>query len=189
MVLPNRKTIKVFLYTPNKEHRMQSLVISIMGKDKPGLVDALAKCVYKHEGNWQGSSFAHMAGMFTGFVEVHVSNDNKQSLIDALDAIKDMSVQSVAVGSSEKSNNTKLTVDVMGNDKTGIVQELTSVLNQFNLNILTFASHCESAPNWGSLIFKAKAEIAVLAGFDDGALQEALESLANDLVVDITAKR
>ena len=49
---------------------MQSLVISIMGKDKPGLVDALAKCVYKHEGNWQGSSFAHMAGMFTGFVEV-----------------------------------------------------------------------------------------------------------------------
>ena len=77
----------------------------------------------------------------------------------------------------------------MGNDKTGIVQELTYVLNQFNLNILTFASHCESAPKWGSLIFKAKAEIAVPAGFDDGALQEALESFANDLVVDITAKR
>ena len=29
---------------------MQSLVISIMGKDKPGLVDTLAKCIYKHEG-------------------------------------------------------------------------------------------------------------------------------------------
>ena len=117
---------------------MQSLVISIMGKDKPGLVDALAKCVYKHEGNWQGSSFAHMAGMFTGFVEVHVADENKQGLIDALDAIKDLSVQSVAVASSENNNTTKLTVDVMGNDKTGIVQELTSVLNQFNLNILTF---------------------------------------------------
>jgi len=168
---------------------MQSLVISIMGKDKPGLVDSLAKCVYKHEGNWQGSSFAHMAGMFTGFVEVHVSDENKQSLIDALDAIKDLSVQSVAVANSEKDNTTKLTVDVMGNDKTGIVQELTSVLNQFNLNILTFSSHCESAPNWGSLIFKAKAEIAVPEGFDDDALQDALESLANDLVVDITAKR
>ncbi|MBT3133977.1 glycine cleavage system protein R [Alteromonas sp. ALT199] len=168
---------------------MQSLVISIMGKDKPGLVDALAKSVYKHEGNWQGSSFAHMAGMFTGFVEVHVADENKQGLIDALNAIRDLSVQSVAVSSSENSNTTKLTVDVMGNDKTGIVQELTSVLNQFNLNILTFASHCESAPNWGNLIFKAKAEIAVTEDFDDGALQDALESLANDLVVDITAKR
>ena len=51
MVLPNRKTIKVFLYTHNKEHRMQSLVISIMDKDKLGLVEALAKCVYKYEVN------------------------------------------------------------------------------------------------------------------------------------------
>jgi glycine cleavage system regulatory protein len=160
-----------------------------MGKDKPGLVDSLAKCVYKHQGNWQGSSFAHMAGMFTGFVEVHVSEDEKQNLIDALDSIKDLSVQSVAVATSGEINSTKLTVDVMGNDKTGIVQELTSVLNQFNLNIVTFSSHCESAPNWGSLIFKAKAEIAVPADFDDDALQDALEALANDLVVDITAKR
>ncbi len=168
---------------------MQSLVISIMGKDKPGLVDALAKCVYKHQGNWQGSSFAHMAGMFTGFVEVHVADEQKQSLIDALDALSDLSVQSVAVTNGEPTNTTKLTVDVMGNDKTGIVQELTSVLNQFNLNILTFSSHCESAPNWGNLIFKAKAEIAVPENFDDDALQDALEALANDLVVDITAKR
>jgi len=168
---------------------MQSLVINIMGKDKPGLVDALAKCVYNNQGNWQGSSFAHMAGMFTGFVEVHVPEEAKQPLINALDAIKDLSVQSVAVASSNNQHATKLTVDVMGNDKTGIVQELTSVLNQFNLNILTFSSHCESAPNWGSLIFKAKAEIAVPEAFDDGELQDALEALANDLVVDITATR
>lgn len=168
---------------------MQSLVISIMGKDKPGLVDSLAKCVYKHQGNWQGSSFAHMAGMFTGFVEVHVSDDEKQNLINALDGISDLSVQSVAVTGETDSNTTTLTVNVMGNDKAGIVQELTSVLHQFNLNILTFASHCESAPNWGSLIFKVKAEIGVPEDFDDGALQEALEALANDLVVDIDAKR
>ena len=168
---------------------MQSLVISIMGKDKPGLVDTLAKCIYKHQGNWQGSSFAHMAGMFTGFVEVHVSEEHQQHLINALDALKDLSVQSVSATKDIPTNTTKLTVDVMGNDKAGIVQELTSVLNQFNLNILTFSSHCESAPNWGSLIFKAKAEIAVSEDFDDDALQRALESLANDLVVDISANR
>ena len=49
---------------------MQPVVISIMGKDKAGIVDAIAKNVYQHGGNWQSSSFAHMAGMFTGFVEV-----------------------------------------------------------------------------------------------------------------------
>lgn len=168
---------------------MQSIVINIMGKDKPGLVDALAKCIYTHKGNWLGSSFAHMAGMFTGFVEVHVNTEEKQPLIDAIEALPDITVQHVAAASSQGDNHVKCTVDVMGNDKPGIVQELTSVLNQFNLNILTFSSHCESAPNWGSLMFKAKAEIAVPEGFDDGALQDALEALANDLVVDITATR
>jgi glycine cleavage system regulatory protein len=168
---------------------MQSLIISIMGKDKPGLVDALAKCIYKHKGNWQGSSFAHMAGMFTGFVEVHVPADENEKLVDALNAISDLSVQSVAVNTASNTLTNQLTVDVMGNDKAGIVQELTSVLNQFNLNILNFSSRCESAPNWGSLIFKANAVIAVPGDFDDDALQDALESLANDLVVDIQAKQ
>ena len=166
---------------------MQSIVIDIMGQDKPGLVDSLAKCIYTHKGNWLGSSFAHMAGLFTGFVEVHVSAEGKQPLIDAIEALPDITVQHVAALGPQESSAVKYTVEVMGNDKPGIVQELTNVLNQFNLNILTFASHCESAPNWGSLIFKAKAEIGVPAEFDDGALQDALEALANDLVVDITA--
>lgn len=166
---------------------MQSLVISIMGKDKPGLVDTLAKCIYKHNGNWQGSSFARMAGMFTGFVEVHVPDSEHNNLLDALNAISDLSVQSVAVASAPSDLVTQLTVDVVGNDKPGIVQELTTVLNQFNLNILSFSSHCESAPNWGSLIFKASAVISVPENFNDDALQDALEALANDMIVDINA--
>ncbi|GGW81257.1 glycine cleavage system protein R [Alteromonas halophila] len=164
---------------------MQPLIISVLGKDKPGLVDALAKKVYQHGGNWQGSSFAHMAGMFTGFVEVHAPADSHQALIAALDQMPDLTVQSVSAADSASSHTTRLQVEIMGNDKSGIVQELTSVLNEFNLNIVNFDSHCESAPNWGSLMFKATAVIAVPESFDQDRLQQALENLANDLVVDI----
>lgn len=164
---------------------MQPLIISVLGKDKPGLVDALARKVYQHGGNWQGSSFAHMAGMFTGFVEVLAPKDNHQSLIAALDALPDLTVQSVSASDSATVHTTQLQVDIMGNDKAGIVQELTAVLNEFNLNIVNFDSLCESAPNWGSLMFKASAVIAVPDGFDQDRLQQALENLANDLVVDI----
>lgn len=166
---------------------MQPIIISIMGKDKPGLVDTLAKCVYQYEGNWQGSSFAHMAGMFTGFVEVHAPEDKHEAMVKALNAIDDLSVNSVAVSTSSVQPASQLSVEVMGNDKPGIVQELTSVLNQFNLNIMSFNSYCESAPNWGNLMFKATAVIAVPDDFDADAIQDALESLANDVVVDIHA--
>ncbi|WP_137167954.1 glycine cleavage system protein R [Salinimonas lutimaris] len=167
---------------------MQPVVITIMGKDKTGIVDKVARCVYQHDGNWQGSSFAYMAGMFTGFVEVLVPHDKHQALVDALDALPDLSVQAVSLTSEARPFSDTLTVDVMGNDKPGIVQELTSTLNQFNLNIVSFDSSCESAPNWGSLMFKATAVIAVPADFNDDALQDALENLANDLVVDITTQ-
>ena len=75
----------------------------------------------------------------------------------------------------------------MGNDKPGIVQELTAILNRFNLNIIKFDSTCDSAPNWGGLLFKAKALVAVEEGFDLDELSDELESIANDLVVDISS--
>lgn len=165
---------------------MQPVVITIMGKDKTGIVDAVAKRVYQHGGNWQGSSFAHMAGMFTGFVEVLVPEDRHQELVAALDGLPDLSVQAVSLKKDDSPFADTLSVEVMGNDKPGIVQELTSTLNQFNLSIVTFSSSCESAPNWGSLMFKAKAVVRVPEAFDHAPLQSALEALANDLVVDIT---
>ncbi|MBU3020886.1 glycine cleavage system protein R [Aestuariibacter sp. A3R04] len=168
---------------------MQSLIITIMGKDKPGLVDALAKCVYRHDANWLGSSFAHMAGHFTGFVEVHVPSEKHDELVAALNSLPDLTVQSVSIAEKTAPLHDTLAVEVMGNDKPGIVQELTHILNQFNLNIVSFDSRCESAPNWGSLMFKAKAVIAVSENFDDSALQTALEGIANDLVVDINTNQ
>lgn len=164
---------------------MKPVVITIMGKDKPGLVDSVAKQIYDHGGNWQASSFAHMAGQFAGFVEALVPTDNHQPLTDALNAIPDLTVQSVSVTEAGNSQRDTLNIDVMGNDKPGIVQELTKVLHRFNLNIMSFDSCCESAPNWGSLMFKATTVVDVPADFDTSQLQEALENVANDLVVDI----
>ncbi|QPG05112.1 glycine cleavage system protein R [Salinimonas marina] len=167
---------------------MQPVVITIMGKDKTGIVDTLAKVVYQHGGNWQSSSFAHMAGMFTGFVEVQVPQDRHEELVAALNGLPDLEVQAVSLTGTTGSFNETLTVEVMGNDKPGIVQELTATLNQFNLNIVSFDSGVESAANWGSLMFKARARLAVPEAFNRDALQSALENLANDLVVDISTQ-
>jgi glycine cleavage system regulatory protein len=76
----------------------------------------------------------------------------------------------------------------MGNDRPGIVQELTAILSRFNLNILTFDSRCVSAPNWGAQLFKAKVLIGVDEAFELDELRYALEDLADDLVVDIAVK-
>ncbi len=165
---------------------MKPVIITVIGKDRPGLVDAVAKKVYQFGGNWQGSSFAHMAGQFAGFVEVLVPAEQHQALIDALNTLDGLQVQSQSVTDTLEQPDEMLRIEVIGNDRAGIVQELTNVLHGFNLNILHFASTCESAPNWGSQMFKAQLRVGVSADLDRDDLQEALEAVANDLVVDIT---
>ncbi|GGF67970.1 glycine cleavage system protein R [Alteromonas lipolytica] len=165
---------------------MKPVIFTIIGNDKPGLVDAVAKKVYEYGGNWQGSSFAHMAGQFAGFVEALVPADKHQALIDALNCINGLQVNSQSVNESLQNDTDELTIEVMGNDRPGIVQQITNILNGFNLNIIVFNSTCESAPNWGNQMFKAKVRVAIPADVDQDDVKDALEAVANDLVVDIT---
>jgi glycine cleavage system regulatory protein len=166
---------------------MKPIIITIIGKDQPGLVDTLAKRVYAHQGNWLASNFAQMSGQFAGFVEVHVPEASHDDLITSLNEVKDIRVQSVSVADSNHLfNHQSMVIEVMGNDKAGIVQEITTVLHQFNLNIRSMESCCESAPNWGNLMFKASIVIDVPDAFDSDKLTESLEGIANDLVVDIS---
>ena len=164
---------------------MKSLIMTLIGEDKPGMVDSLAQAVAKHNGNWQGSRFAHMPGQFTGFVEVTVNPDTAEALVDEVNAIPDLSIQTVSVKTPQPAARNIAKFSVMGNDKPGIVSEITSVLQQFNINIMTFDSECVSAPNWGNLMFKAEFSVALPDKVDVDDIQQALETIANDLVVDI----
>lgn len=164
---------------------MQPLIFTLVGKDKPGLIDSLAKQVRKLDGNWLASNFSHMAGHLAGFVQVDLALENHQTLIDTLSKHPDLTIHPISSESLNRQQLELADIEIMGNDKAGIVSELTTVLHQFNINIVKFETSCESAPNWGSLLFKANAKIEIPAGFDTESLRDALEDIANDLIVDI----
>ena len=165
---------------------MKPLIFTLVGQDKPGLISNLAKTVYGMGGNWLGSNFSHMEGLFAGFVQIDLPLDKHQTLITLLLQHPDLKIHLLS-GVVEEPNEPqqKVQIEITGNDKTGIVQELTQILNQFNLNIVKFDSYLETAPNWGGSLFKANALISIAADFDLEKLQESLESIANDLMVDI----
>jgi len=164
---------------------MKSLVITLIGEDKPGIVDRVAKAVRNNQGNWLGSQFSHMAGQFAGFVEVTVATDHSQQLVMDLKTISGLHIHAVDTQSHNEQKHEVANFSIMGNDKPGIVNEITSVLQQFNVNILEFNSECVSAPNWGNLMFQAAFTVAIPESVELDDIQSALEDIANDLVVDI----
>jgi glycine cleavage system regulatory protein len=164
---------------------MKPIIFTLVGSDKPGLIGDLAKTVYDMGGNWLGSNFSHMAGHFAGFVQVDLPLEKHQALMDRLSQHPDLKIHLLPGVSDQPALQKSVQIDITGNDKSGIVQELTQILSQFNLNIIKFDSSLESAPNWGGSLFIAKAIISVASDFDLDVLQESLESVANDLMVDI----
>lgn len=165
---------------------MKTLIIGLVGADKPGLIDSIAQKVYESQGNWLSSNFSHMAGQFAGFAEIQVPLDAVDALDKALSDIPDLHIELHSGHGADKENQSLVSIDVVGNDRKGIVQELSSVLNGFELNIVKFESRCESAPNWGSILFKAKATFQVNDPFNLDELKEALEDITNDIVVELT---
>ena len=55
---------------------MTDLVLTLIGPDRPGLVESLAKRVTAHGGNWVESRMAHLAGQFAGILRVEVPPEN-----------------------------------------------------------------------------------------------------------------
>lgn len=164
---------------------MKPIIFTLVGNDKPGLISDLAKTVYDMGGNWLGSNFSHMAGHFAGFVQVDLPIEKHQELVERLSQHPDLKIHLLPGITEHPETQQSVQIDITGNDKIGIVQEITLILSRFNLNIIKFDSGLETAPNWGGALFKAKAIINVAADFDLEALQQSLESVANDLMVDI----
>jgi glycine cleavage system regulatory protein len=164
---------------------MKPFIITLIGKDKPGLLGSLADIIYQYQGNWQSSNFALMAGRFAGFAEVEIPEESVAAVEKALKARSDIQVTLSSGDVEPAPPMQKAIVNIVGNDKTGIVNEITAVLNQHKVNIIRFESHCESAPSSGNPLFRAAAHCCVTHTDSLDGLVDALEDVANDLMIDV----
>jgi len=165
---------------------MTQLVITIVGDDRPGIVENLAAVVAQHEGNWLSSSLSNLAGQFAGIIEVSVADERREQLSAAISELPGLQVHSVVGGdSTEIGDQPMAELEVVGVDQPGIVHGLTELLKNEGINLLQFASWTESAPNSGDELFRAVAEFELSENLDLEALQAKLENMAEDLAVDI----
>ena len=164
-----------------------TLIISVMTDDKPGLVETLARIINEHQGNWLASQMAQMAGKFAGILQVAVSQDHSAALITALEALNKQGWK-VMVDNSQvapKVQTQDYRLSVVGNDRPGIVREVSQTLAKNGVNVLKLNTDCESAAMSAEALFKAEILMRMPADFDVDDLASQLENLSNDMMVDI----
>ena len=77
-------------------------------------------------------------------------------------------------------------MDVVGNDRPGIVRELSAAIASAGGNVEELTTGLESAPMSGQPMFRAHGVISIPENAETSALTAAIESLGDDLTVDIT---
>ena len=167
---------------------MATLVLTLVGDDRAGLVNAVAEAITAHGGNWERSQVAELAGQFAGIVIVTVPDDRSDELIAALEPLKGLLdvTAHVAVGQATDEATTVVSLELMGSDRPGIVSDITRVLSQHGVNIESLVTGTRHAPMAGGVLFEATAELEITPSVDLAALQVSLEALANELMVDLT---
>ncbi|MGB3698419.1 MAG: ACT domain-containing protein [Gordonia sp. (in: high G+C Gram-positive bacteria)] len=167
---------------------MRNLVLSVIGDDRPGLVSALADAVASHGGNWERGQLAHLAGKFAGIVVVAVSAEQADELIGAvtgLDGLLEVAVHDAGAGASRTSEWAGLTIGVLGNDRAGIVQELSAALSSSGVSIEKMTTGTREAPMAGGMLFEAQFEVLVPPSADLAVIRGDLERIAEELLVDL----
>ena len=165
-----------------------SIVLTVIGEDHPGIVESLSEVLAEHDGNWTQSSMSSLAGQFAGILLATVPDANADDCIADLEALDSEGLQVIANAAGEiepPGAAREFSLDLVGNDRHGIVHDITHVLARHEVNVQELETEVESASMAGGALFRARARLLVPEGVDLHELEGELEELANELMVDI----
>lgn len=164
-----------------------NLVLTVIADDKPGLVDTLSSVIAEHGGNWLESSMSQLAGKFAGILRVSVSKENVAELTAGLEALSGDLKLIIEQVDNEETTEEPVTVQLslVGNDRPGIVREISHALAVLSINVEQLSTECSPAPMSSDVLFRTRATLRVPKGMMLEDLQKELESLADDLIVEL----
>ena len=166
-----------------------SLVLTFVGDDRPGLVNAVSEKVAEFGGTWLDSHSVRLAGKFAGVVLVQVPDERLIALESALAKLAPSGLRvSIERGQAAEAGKPErlVTLEVVGKERPGIVRDVTQALTRLGVNIEEFESGLEGEPFTGALMFRATAHLGVPDGLKLDDLRKALEKLAAEIMVDLT---
>ena len=165
------------------------LVMTIIGPDRTGLVESIARAVAEHGGNWLESRMCRLGGEFAGILRVEVPSASKTALLAALEKLQSNGLQIVVRAdqpASAAAAGKQIKLEILGADHPGIVREISAALARAGVNVEELASELVSAPMSGETMFRAVARLHLPEKCDLAVLKRDLEKIAADLLVDVS---
>lgn len=166
---------------------MTTLILSVVGSDRPGLTQALASAVLSAGGNWLESHLSQLGGLYVGSVLVELEAGQEEALRAAVSAVDahGLEVRIAPTIEAPVATGELLQLGVVGQDRPGIVHQVTGVLSELGANIESFGSRLSIEPHQGAPLFHLDARLRLPPGLTADAVRDALEAISGEIMVDI----
>ena len=169
-----------------------SIILTVIADDQPGIIEAVSEALGHHDGNWTRSSMSSLAGQFAGILLASVPSDKTDACLAELHGLETRGLHIIAHVSGEEPDTGKTqeyVLGLVGNDRPGIIHDITSVLASHGVSVIDLETSVEGASMGGGELFKARAQLLIPDGGDIYALEAELEDIANDLMVNISLEK
>jgi methionyl-tRNA formyltransferase len=179
---------KSVVLTEEKDPAVTSLVVSIVGPDRHGIVRLLADKAQRFGANWAASRMTRLASEFAGTVHFEVPRENADALAGALRQLEAAGLQVVIArsdGATVPTSQRTMELELVGDDRMGIVSQLTRILAERGVSIENIHTEILRSGVSGKQIFKVGAHLLVPAGLSVEDLRQELSTLASEIMVDI----
>jgi glycine cleavage system regulatory protein len=128
-----------------------------------------------------------MDGQFAGLAHVSIDEEQRDALTQTLLALQSDDLQ-LLIKQSENTlpSRTTLSLELLGNDRQGIIHDITHQLNALNVNIEKLQSEQRIAPMSNETLFYAAIELGLPEGVTEADIQQAFEAVSDSLMMDVT---
>jgi glycine cleavage system regulatory protein len=166
----------------------QQIVMTVLGPDRPGIVEILAEVVRKHQGSWQESRLSHLQDQFAGIIELRLPTDQLSDFQGAVDELKsswDLQCQ-FSIVEATKQEGALVCLECIGQDRPGIVFAISDVFHDLHINVESMDSSLQSAPMSGEMLFCSSFAVRLPENIDLDLLDDRLAAISEELMLDVT---
>ena len=166
---------------------MKSILISVLGDDKPGLLDSLSEIIVSNDGDWVESNMSTVEAKFAGILRVNVPAKNSKKLMKELTSSKlGLQIACEETAPVRISDFKSYNIELIGQNHVGIINQLSHVLTyDLKANVEGIKTEIIDASMSGEQLFKAQINLHLPTSIDERLIKDKLELIADEMMVEI----
>lgn len=167
----------------------KQLVLTAVGRDRPGIVEEFTKLILHYDGNIEASRMVRLGGDFAMLIFVSAPEDRVFELrrtVDDLHYTKFDVLTRISEVDDEADDPLmkRCTITVLGADHMGIINQIAQYLTEQGINLESMHTEVSAAPMSGTPLFTMSAEVVVPPRLAVNDLREAMEFIGDEMGVD-----